>query len=713
MSADLHDTQAGFVPDLRIGDPLARHWVRAAMLRLRREVCWRWHLAQAQGPDTALSSALDFARHAGTKAAFFRQDATAAYLTAQLDARAPAGASGDAPSARGSFGWLAGESGLDDAGRFVLGLGLLAALDHGAGPVIAECNARRGTSPTLALAQLLWDRPADIVGLADAGHALWRRGVLQAADTLAAGAVEWESALSVTPVIARMIAFPDTGLPALFEPIALPGPGAASTEAAAGAARLRASAVRRSLRVVPLAGAPGADVDGTAAMLGLLAGCAASRLHINAALRTNPGQLRALLAGAWLRGASVLLADDAQPQHGADAAAPHAYLNELRDLPVTIFIATDESGALPGLAADLTLPALGIPRLTYQERVALWRAELLDEPGVPGPAIEECARRFRFEPMTIRAAAAWMREAPMHDSRTLVEACRVTAPLEVGGLAERVLPRFCADDLVLAPPLKRQFDEIARAMESLGEVHYRWGTGRAWNESGLSILLCGPPGCGKNTFAEALADRLDLPMYRIDLSQVTNKYVGETEKNLKRLFDAADVADSILFFDEADAIFGKRIDVRDAHDRYANLEVSYLLARMERFKGLAVLATNRRKDLDEAFLRRLRAVVELPLPESAQRTQIWRRAVPNGVDGSALDFDFLGRNFNLSGGHIRSAMLNACLQSAAGQRDAACPHLPMEAVIGALKRELDKLKRSPSPAQFGAFADIAKELDRG
>jgi SpoVK/Ycf46/Vps4 family AAA+-type ATPase len=194
---------------------------------------------------------------------------------------------------------------------------------------------------------------------------------------------------------------------------------------------------------------------------------------------------------------------------------------------------------------------------------------------------------------------------------------------------------------------------------------------------------------------------------------VANKYIGETEKNLKRLFDAADVADAILFFDEADAIFGKRIEVHDAHDRYANLEVSYLLARMERFKGLAILATNRRKDLDEAFLRRLRAVVELPLPESAQRTLIWRSAVPGGVDGAALDFDFLGRTFNLAGGHIRSAMLNACLQSAEAQRDAARPRLTMEAVIAALKRELEKLRRSPLPEQFGAFAEVAKELDRG
>jgi MoxR-like ATPase len=542
---------------------------------------------------------------------------------------------------------------------------------------------------------------------------LWRHGIIQASGSTGGGSIEWDSAFSVAPVIARMIACPDTGLPALFEPLDTQAHAMPAAHLVAGAARLRASASRKSLRVVPLAGASGADFEGTAATLGQLAGCKASRLHVTPNLRANAGQLRALLAAAWFREASVLLAVDACAHHGAETAAPHAYLNELRGLPITIFIATDESGALPGLAPDLRLPALEIPRITYQERATIWRHELRGEPGLPGPAIDDCARRFRFEPLTIRAAAAWMREAPARDERTLVEACRVTAPLEVGGLAERVIPRFCAGDLVLAPPQRRQFDEIARAMEALGDVHYRWGTARAWNESGLSILLCGPPGCGKNTFAEALADRLDLPMYRIDLSQVANKYVGETEKNLKRLFDAGDVADAILFFDEADAVFGKRMDVRDAHDRYANLEVSYLLARMERFKGLAILATNRRKDLDEAFLRRLRAVVELPLPESAQRAQIWRSALPPGVDGSALDFDFLGRSFNIAGGHIRSAMFNACLQSAAGQRGAACPRLTMEAVIAALKRELEKLRRSPSPAQFGAFAELAKELDRG
>ena len=224
----------------------------------------------------------------------------------------------------------------------------------------------------------------------------------------------------------------------------------------------------------------------------------------------------------------------------------------------------------------------------------------------------------------------------------------------------------------------RQIDEIVTAMNNLTRVHYEWGTARAWNEGGLAALFAGPPGTGKTMAAEAIASALALPLYRIDLSQVVNKYIGETEKNLRRLFDAADSADVILFFDEADALFGKRTEVKDAHDRYANLEVSYLLERMERFKGLAILATNRKRDLDEAFLRRLRFVVEFPLPGAAERRRIWQAVIPPGVDASALDFEFLAQRFPLAGGHIRAIVFHACLQSAAEGAprtlDDACDH---------------------------------------
>jgi SpoVK/Ycf46/Vps4 family AAA+-type ATPase len=280
------------------------------------------------------------------------------------------------------------------------------------------------------------------------------------------------------------------------------------------------------------------------------------------------------------------------------------------------------------------------------------------------------------------------------------------ADLDLGDLAQPVTPRFTLGELMLPPRQEAQIMELVNASRVLGTVHHDWGTARAWNESGLSALFAGPPGTGKTMAAEAIATAINMPIFRIDLSQVVNKYIGETEKNLRRLFDAADAADVILFFDEADALFGKRTEVKDAHDRYANLEISYLLERMERFKGMAILASNRKKDLDEAFMRRLRYVVHFPLPGPEERLRIWRSVLPEGADCSELDLDFLAERIPLSGGHIRSAVFNACLQSAAQSETA---RLEMPSVVCAVKDEFDKLGRAVSLDQFGCYAKHVRE----
>jgi SpoVK/Ycf46/Vps4 family AAA+-type ATPase len=212
--------------------------------------------------------------------------------------------------------------------------------------------------------------------------------------------------------------------------------------------------------------------------------------------------------------------------------------------------------------------------------------------------------------------------------------------------------------------------------------------------------------------AEVLAAKLDLPMYRINLAQVVNKYIGETEKNLERVFDSVDACESVLFFDEADSLFGRRTEVRDSHDRYANLEISYLLQRMERFKGLVILATNRRRDLDDAFVRRLRYIVEFPFPDVAQRRLLWHSILPREqVDTSSLDIDFLARQFHLSGGDIRSAVFNACLQSATGLPRLEKPTLHMDQVVIAVKREYDKMQRTISLDQLGPYAKLIEGLE--
>jgi SpoVK/Ycf46/Vps4 family AAA+-type ATPase len=293
----------------------------------------------------------------------------------------------------------------------------------------------------------------------------------------------------------------------------------------------------------------------------------------------------------------------------------------------------------------------------------------------------------------------------------LFAALRNAAPATAQTLAEIVTPRFDANELVLPPGQQRQLDEIETAMRSLARVHFCWGTARVWNDSGVSVLFAGPSGTGKTMAAEVLAGKLDLPMYRINLAQVVNKYIGETEKNLERVFDSVDACESVLLFDEADSLFGRRTEVRDSHDRYANLEISYLLMRMERFKGLVILATNRRRDLDDAFVRRLRYIVEFPFPDVAERRILWRSILPEKVDTSCLDIDFLARQFQLSGGNIRSAVFSACLQSAARLSRSATPALQMNQVVIAVKREYDKMQRTIGLDQFGAYADVIESLD--
>ena len=218
-----------------------------------------------------------------------------------------------------------------------------------------------------------------------------------------------------------------------------------------------------------------------------------------------------------------------------------------------------------------------------------------------------------------------------------------------------------------------------------------------------TVLLGGESGTGKTMAAEVIASELQLSLYKIDLAGIVSKYIGETEKNLKRIFDAADISDMVLFFDEADSLFGKRTEVSDSRDRYANLEVSYLLERMERFKGLAILATNRKDDLDKAFARRIRHIIDFPVPDEAQRTAIWQQVIPASVAAnSTIDIAFLARQFPLSGGHIRSIVFNACLQSAhAGNGH---KELFMRDVLVAVKREYDKMNRSLSLEQLGPYA---------
>lgn len=723
-----------FSPRLSARDESANYWMRQVTVRLRREVSWCWHERGRDSSDTSARASilppfveksppvLDMSRFWEEKQRFYLTDTAARYLTEQLDAQRPLAAGAREETMRGSFGWVVAELELNDVATFVLALAMTTAFDASMGSVIAAClNDQSKLQPNLALAQKLWDEPEEVLEVADLSHPLFRYGLLKHSAERAPhyAETEWEAPLAVPTLVANQLLFPESPLPESLAPVVLKedDEDAELMETARLVAhRLGAGGARESLRIVPVLGAKGSARRETAARIARASGRSLVEFKGDPALLDSQHYLNSVATLCWLKDACLFLdgerarpaASSGDKHHGGHLTLPSPAI------PAIHFLSIGERGQIAALPSNLLLPVVPVPSLSYHERVALLhkslgaRAEGLDD------VIAESARRFRYERETVEAMCEGLRALPgTIGEEDFVAACRAELDTDIGELASRVAPRFEDAELILPPKQHLQFEEHVKAMRALTQVHYGWGTGRVWNESGISVLFAGPPGTGKTMAAEVLASRLGLPMYRIDLSQVVNKYIGETEKNLKRLFDAADISDMILFFDEADSLFGRRTEVSDAHDRYANLEISYLLERMERFKGLAILATNRKKDLDEAFLRRLRYVIDFPLPDAAERKRIWQQVIPESADTSELDFDFLARQFQLAGGNIRSIAFNACLQCAAGSGAQETERrLTMREVIIAVKREYDKLNRAVSLEQFGSYAGIVEGLER-
>jgi hypothetical protein len=272
------------------------------------------------------------------------------------------------------------------------------------------------------------------------------------------------------------------------------------------------------------------------------------------------------------------------------------------------------------------------------------------------------------------------------------EALRSAARGGLDALALRIDSRATFDDLVVPIAVSNQLREMASQLRHRQMVYDDWGFGARDNRGlGIAALFSGESGTGKTLAAEAIANEAGLDLYRIDLASVVSKYIGETEKNLSKLFDAAEHSGAVLLFDEADALFGKRSEVKDSHDRYANIEIAYLLQRIESYRGLAILTTNMKSALDRAFLRRIRFVVQFPFPDEAAREAIWRRQFPPAAPVGDLDCAMLAR-MQLSGGHIRSVAVNAAFHAA----DAGEP-IGQRHVIAAARAEFAKLERSFVP----------------
>jgi hypothetical protein len=333
-----------------------------------------------------------------------------------------------------------------------------------------------------------------------------------------------------------------------------------------------------------------------------------------------------------------------------------------------------------------------IAPLSAGEQLDLWKAAL--DGRADAEELASVAQQFRLGGDGVAAASARIRAGA-----SAWDACREQARPRLDDLALRIEPAARWDDLVLPEPQLETLREIAVHVRHRATVYENWGfAAKGARGLGISALFAGPSGTGKTMAAEVLANELRLDLYRIDLSSVVSKYIGETEKNLRRVFDAAEEGGAILLFDEADALFGKRSEVKDSHDRYANIEVSYLLQRMEAYRGLAILTTNLRSALDQAFLRRLRFVVQFPFPDAGQRAEIWRRIFPAETPVDGLDSDRLAQ-LNVAGGNIHNIALGAAFLAADDGGPVEMAHL-----LRSARTEYAKLEKPLSEAEIGGWS---------
>jgi SpoVK/Ycf46/Vps4 family AAA+-type ATPase len=311
----------------------------------------------------------------------------------------------------------------------------------------------------------------------------------------------------------------------------------------------------------------------------------------------------------------------------------------------------------------------------------LWEQALLAIGQESPQTIEHLVAQFNLNtPAIVAACASTLGQIGLQDnsqnlSDALWDACRIQARPRMEDLAQRIETSASWEDLVLPEMQLQTLQTVIAHVRQRVKVYEGWGFAKKGARGlGISALFAGPSGTGKTTAAEVMAKELNLDLYRIDLSSVVSKYIGETEKNLRRVFDAAEGGGAILLFDEADALFGKRSDVKDSHDRHANIEVSYLLQRMEAYRGLAILTTNLKGALDTAFLRRIRFVVQFPFPDAAQRAEIWRRIFPHETPLQGVDVNKLAR-LSVAGGNIRNIAMNAAFLAAEANEPVTMKHL--------------------------------------
>ena len=444
---------------------------------------------------------------------------------------------------------------------------------------------------------------------------------------------------------------------------------------------------------LPLLSVYGPDPSGARAVAAHACGLLALRpLALRASDIPPDAGARALLARLLTRecvlsrGALIIETDDGHETHLAPL------LDQLA-CPVILL------GKPPGAVQHRCILAEIRKPLTEEQR-DLWRTALSNVAGIDDAVLLPIVAHFDFSAENIAAAAEEMRSETKNGASppALWQICRRRARGGLERLAQRITPRATWNDLILPPPQLAILNDAARQVRHRVTVYEQWGyAGKSERGLGISALFAGESGTGKTLAAEVLAGELGLDLYRIDLSAVVSKYIGETEKNLEQLFAAAETSGAVLLFDEADALFGKRSEVKDSHDRYANIELAYLLQRMESYRGLSILTTNLKSSLDTAFLRRIRFVVQFPFPDTAQRTEIWRRIFPEPLPRDALKLDQLAR-LHVTGGNIRNIAMNAAFLAAEDGMPLSMTHLARAA-----RAEYSKLEKPINEAEIGGW----------
>jgi hypothetical protein len=431
----------------------------------------------------------------------------------------------------------------------------------------------------------------------------------------------------------------------------------------------------------------------TCARLGL-------RLHIiRMADLPQAAAEREALARLWEREA-VLLGSALLLEQG-EQETTHAALSFVESVRGMLFVAARETLK----ARERATFRVDVGKPSPAEQQSLWVDALGPSAEQLNGELERLVAQFSLGTESIHAASVQALEGLARDDGAdvlsgpvLWDACRTLARPRLDDLAQGITPAASWDELVLPEQQMRALRDVAAHVRQRAKVYETWGfAAKGERGLGISALFAGVSGTGKTMAAEVLANDLRLDLYRIDLSQVVSKYIGETEKNLRRVFDAAEEGGAVLLFDEADALFGKRSEVKDSHDRYANIEVSYLLQRMEAYRGLAVLTTNLKSAVDTAFLRRLRFIVQFPFPDAAQRADIWQRIFPAETPVSNLDVTRLAR-LSITGGNIRNIALHAAFLAADAGEPVTMTHL-----LRAARGEYAKLEKPLTETEIGGW----------